>query len=199
MENLTQVDTIHGRAKAMYYRMKDRVKEKYRNRGLGLSFSFEEFETFVKGSDIEMLVKNYIDSGRRMALTPSVDRIDNSRGYDLDNIRIITYGENARKGAKYEQKYPAKPAGWRKKKYVISLLGIEESKRVWDEDRGFGIYPKRKGYIPVWDRNNRNFVWFKVVEQYTDTLAYIVERGWVPMYWRNIIKRYPQSSKEPKE
>lgn len=32
-------------------------------------------------------------------LTPSIDRIDSNKGYDIDNIRWLTHSENSRLGA----------------------------------------------------------------------------------------------------
>lgn len=37
---------------------------------------------------------DYAESGFNAALKPSIDRLDNSRGYDLDNIRLVTWQEN---------------------------------------------------------------------------------------------------------
>jgi hypothetical protein len=33
-------------------------------------------------------------------LTPSVDRVDSSRGYELDNMEWVTHSENSRRGSK---------------------------------------------------------------------------------------------------
>ena len=43
------------------------------------------------------LFKEWEESGYEYKLTPSIDRIDNSRGYDLDNIQFLTLSENSKK------------------------------------------------------------------------------------------------------
>lgn len=38
-------------------------------------------------------------------LTPSVDRIDSSKGYTLDNMEWITHSENSRRGGLYSERH----------------------------------------------------------------------------------------------
>lgn len=54
-------------------------------------YSKEVFEQFQK------LHQKWVMSGFERALAPSIDRIDNKRGYTLDNIRWITVLENVQK------------------------------------------------------------------------------------------------------
>lgn len=44
--------------------------------------------------DFEKLYNDWIESGYAKSLTPSVDRINNSLPYTLDNIRLMTWKEN---------------------------------------------------------------------------------------------------------
>lgn len=43
---------------------------------------------------------DYVKSSYKNSLRPSVDRLDDSLGYTLDNIQLVTWGENRAKGAK---------------------------------------------------------------------------------------------------
>lgn len=45
------------------------------------------------------LFNDYVNSDYDIKVSPSIDRIDSSRGYTLDNIRWITFLENSRLGA----------------------------------------------------------------------------------------------------
>lgn len=45
------------------------------------------------------LFELYQDSGYERRLAPSVDRIDSSKGYSLDNMEWVTHSENSRRGA----------------------------------------------------------------------------------------------------
>ncbi len=49
---------------------------------------------FSKQSNFDELHKAWIESGCKIYLIPSVDRLDNSRGYSFDNIRLVTFAEN---------------------------------------------------------------------------------------------------------
>jgi hypothetical protein len=46
-----------------------------------------------------LLFNNYVHSGYQRKLAPSVDRIDPSRGYELDNMEWVTMSENSRRGS----------------------------------------------------------------------------------------------------
>jgi hypothetical protein len=43
------------------------------------------------------LYKKWKEKSYKPSLTPSIDRINNSKGYTFDNIQVITMGENTRK------------------------------------------------------------------------------------------------------
>jgi len=45
------------------------------------------------------LFNEWVENGYDRKLTPSIDRIDSSRGYTLDNMRWLTHSENSRLGA----------------------------------------------------------------------------------------------------
>ena len=40
---------------------------------------------------------SWVDSGYSRSLSPSIDRVDSSRGYTFDNMEWVTVGENTRR------------------------------------------------------------------------------------------------------
>lgn len=71
----------------------------YANRDV--SFTMEEwlewcdktYPTFIS------LYNNWQNNGFKRGLAPSIDRIDNAKGYCLDNIQWMTQSNNSKKGA----------------------------------------------------------------------------------------------------
>lgn len=59
-------------------------------------------DTFYKWSENDLnyltLYKDWVDSDYNSKLSPSIDRIDSSKGYSLGNIQWITHSENSSKG-----------------------------------------------------------------------------------------------------
>lgn len=43
------------------------------------------------------LYKNWQENGYKLSDSPSIDRIDNSRGYEFDNLQWLTFSQNSRK------------------------------------------------------------------------------------------------------
>lgn len=58
------------------------------------SYSFEEFEVFCLDNGFNSLYSSWREAGFDKWSAPSVDRIDNHKSYDLDNIRLVTWREN---------------------------------------------------------------------------------------------------------
>lgn len=57
--------------------------------------SIEEFREWLpKQKRFTNIILNWVDSNFNTYLAPSVDRIDEKKGYNLDNIRLITWVEN---------------------------------------------------------------------------------------------------------
>jgi hypothetical protein len=71
----------------------DPVKAKYFEKGVSLEMSREEFYAFCDAN--AKLILELRDAGEK----PSIDRIDHTRGYSLDNIRILSFRENCRLGS----------------------------------------------------------------------------------------------------
>lgn len=44
------------------------------------------------------MYKDWVNSNYSMRLTPSIDRIDNTKGYSIENIQWVTQGFNSSKG-----------------------------------------------------------------------------------------------------
>lgn len=62
-----------------------------RRKGLGFfELTFEEFSRFA-------IETNYIAGKGRTKLSYTIDRIDNTMGYFIGNIQILTHSENSRK------------------------------------------------------------------------------------------------------
>lgn len=47
----------------------------------------------------QILWTEWVNSGYQRKLCPSVDRINSSKGYYLENMEWVTHGENSRRGA----------------------------------------------------------------------------------------------------
>lgn len=70
-----------------YYGLTKCTKEEFLNK-------FLEDESFLE------LYKGWQESGFQRRMAPSIDRIDNKKGYTLDNIEFISHGENSCKDKK---------------------------------------------------------------------------------------------------
>jgi len=64
--------------------------------------SFEEWMSFCKDTNKEFmqLFSEWQESGFKRALSPSVDRIDNEKGYIIGNLQWVTQSQNSRKYTK---------------------------------------------------------------------------------------------------
>jgi hypothetical protein len=64
-------------------------------RGHGeMPYSKEELILWCKGSGFDCLYRNWVKSGYESRLKPSIDRIDDFKGYSFNNIRLGTWEEN---------------------------------------------------------------------------------------------------------
>lgn len=60
----------------------------------------KEFYTWSKNStEFEELYNHWVNNNYDRKLTPSVDRVDSSKGYELNNMEWVTHSENSRRGA----------------------------------------------------------------------------------------------------
>tara|TARA_R110001606_G_scaffold54280_1_gene133292 strand:- start:256 stop:615 length:360 start_codon:yes stop_codon:yes gene_type:complete len=94
--------TEKGKLMMTYNNMSRRVKGYVKPKlykGLEIC-SRDEFYLWTKSSDsISTTVNEWIKSGFERRLSPSIDRVDSSCGYTVDNMQWITFSENSRRGA----------------------------------------------------------------------------------------------------
>lgn len=96
--------TQNGFLMRAYRNMKSRIlgiqKQKHHLYAGKPLLSKEDFYTWAKSSpEFQDLFTAWEESGHDRKLTPSVDRVDSSRGYELDNMQWITHSENSRRGS----------------------------------------------------------------------------------------------------
>ena len=58
------------------------------------SYTYDEFHSWLVMNEYDSMLKAWVNSGMKKNLAPSVDRIDNSIGYTIDNIRLVTWRKN---------------------------------------------------------------------------------------------------------
>ena len=54
----------------------------------------------TKEESFDKLYDDWVSSGFDKKLSPSIDRVDTSKGYTLDNMRWLTHSENSSIGAR---------------------------------------------------------------------------------------------------
>jgi hypothetical protein len=89
-----------GCCKTRRYRAKNPIHAAYQNlrhnakrRGHAFALSFADFQRFCIATD-------YIVRKGKTVESYSIDRIDNNKGYELDNIQVLTLSENSQKATK---------------------------------------------------------------------------------------------------
>lgn len=96
--------TVNGFLMRMYRNMKSRVTgvQKQKNHlyfGKEL-LDKELFYEWAKHSPMFMVLWNkYESSGYLRTLAPTVDRVDSSKGYNLDNMQWVTHSVNSSRGS----------------------------------------------------------------------------------------------------
>ena len=77
-----------------YSDMKKRAKEK----GLAICSKAEFMSFAMSDGTFKRLLQEWIKSDFDTKLTPSIDRMDNSKGYEVGNMQFITHSRNVIKG-----------------------------------------------------------------------------------------------------
>lgn len=72
------------------YYVFETVRASARKRGIDFKLTFEEFQEFDRQT-------GYVASVGRESESLTIDRIDTTKGYQLNNIRALTYKENVSK------------------------------------------------------------------------------------------------------
>jgi len=94
--------TPKGKLMMTYNNMNRRVRgyvKSHLYRGLYI-LDRQDFYTWSRSSeDYILLYNNWVSSEYDRKLSPSIDRIDSSKGYYLSNMRWITHSENSRLGS----------------------------------------------------------------------------------------------------
>jgi hypothetical protein len=73
------------------------IKISARKRNIPVEFTLDEFRQFIKQHPKGKL---YLKKKGSFKDSLTIDRIDSSKGYRIDNIQILTHSENSKKGAK---------------------------------------------------------------------------------------------------
>lgn len=82
--------------KKMIGRVNGKAKERYK--GLEICSREEFLNLALNNKYLKNIYANWQNSSYQFRLIPTVDRIDNARGYAIDNIQFLTFSDNARKG-----------------------------------------------------------------------------------------------------
>lgn len=62
------------------------------------SFSISEFRDWLNNNNFISLLERWEGLGGDKYEKPSIDRLDDEKGYSFENIRLVTWGENEKKG-----------------------------------------------------------------------------------------------------
>lgn len=97
--------TKNGKLMRIYRNMKSRIEGVQKTKAHLYSgktlINKEDFYAWAQGCEyFDLLFNQWVDSGYDRKLAPSVDRIDSSKGYTIDNMEWVTHSENSRRGAK---------------------------------------------------------------------------------------------------
>lgn len=96
--------TKKGKLMRIYRNMKSRVdgvqwQKHHLYAGKELLPKEEFYEWAMQSNSYHLLYSEWVNSGYDRKLAPSVDRVDSSRGYTIDNMEWVTHSENSKRGA----------------------------------------------------------------------------------------------------
>jgi len=82
------------------------------------TYTKEELIIWLNDNGFDELYDNWVKSDYERYMVPSCDRLDDSIGYQLDNLRLVTWQENLDKANQDNRdgkfKKEINPSGWRK-------------------------------------------------------------------------------------
>lgn len=95
--------TKKGKLMRNYRNMESRIKgiqwrKAHLYEGKELISRDEFYDWSMADPNFHILFDAWVDSGYDRKLSPSVDRMDSSKGYTLDNMEWVTHSENSRRG-----------------------------------------------------------------------------------------------------
>lgn len=98
-ENKTRI--FNHRYTQIKQRVEGRAIRDYRVKGKAL-LSYDEYCRWLVANmeTFDLLYTSWKESGFERSLTPSIDRINNNKGYEADNMQWVTVSYNAVKRAK---------------------------------------------------------------------------------------------------
>lgn len=96
--------TKKGKLMRLYRNMQSRIygvqKAKHHlYKGKPLLDKQEFYEWALSCEEFHKLYDAWVDSDYDRKLTPSVDRVDSTKGYEVGNMEWVTHSENSRRGA----------------------------------------------------------------------------------------------------
>lgn len=91
---------VSHRYALMKARVEGRATRRYNVEGKELLSQDQFYEWAMKNRTLHELYRTWFDSDFDRHLAPSIDRVDNSRGYSLDNIQWLSLEANTSKGVK---------------------------------------------------------------------------------------------------
>lgn len=110
VKNLLWNRSIDGKIYTIYFRQ---LKSSEVRSHTPPKYNFLEFKNWcIKNPTFQYLYKNWVENNYITDLAPSIDRIDDSKGYSFKNIRVCTWKEN------------------RNKKPILEKLGLLKNKQM---------------------------------------------------------------------
>lgn len=96
--------TKAGKLMRTYRNMQSRVTGVLKHKrhiyeGMGIITREVFYDWSMSNPEFHRLFDGWVASGYKCGASPSVDRVDPSRGYEIDNIEWVTHSENSRRGA----------------------------------------------------------------------------------------------------
>ena len=105
--HIQQTVKVRSRRKSKDHTISDILNTRWhgiRNRkdncykGVKVLCTKEQFISEMNNSDLSDLYNKWLASGRKYKLTPSIDRIDSQKHYQIGNMRWLTVSENSKLG-----------------------------------------------------------------------------------------------------
>lgn len=83
---------------SMLARVKGQITNRPQYKGLPILPKQSFYDWTLSDPTFHRLFEAWEISGYELKLTPSIDRIDSSRGYSSDNVQWLTFSDNSKKG-----------------------------------------------------------------------------------------------------